>query len=236
MIKLINNEFVKIKKTKIFIIYFMFIIVLLILKKYSNKNILELSYNLIQFIGVCCSILFSGCICGEIENGNMRYYLTKPYNRKKIYVSKLLSIIIYIFLNILIIIFTTLLINKSIDFEYIEKYFINCIPIFFVGSFTLFLSTKYKNSVLVASISIITLSFSLILSQLLFGFDFKIIEYTILPYLDFTIFNNDEILLGLNNDFGISLNINRAVIINILSTFLVFIIGLIKFNKKDIKS
>ena len=90
MIRLINNEFIKIKKVKVIFTYICYIITLIILNKYSDKNILDLSYYLIPVIGVIVSILYGGIISSEKENGSFRYYLTKPYKRWKIYIAKLL--------------------------------------------------------------------------------------------------------------------------------------------------
>ena len=115
MIKLINNEFIKVKKIRILFTYILLIISLIIMDKYSDKNILDLSYNLIPFIGIITSIIYGGIINGEIDKGTFRYYLTKPYKRWKIYASKMISIIIYIVLSILIVCFTSLIINNGFE-------------------------------------------------------------------------------------------------------------------------
>ena len=87
MIRLINNEFIKIKKVKVIFTYICYIITLIILNKYSDKNILDLSYYLIPVIGVIVSILYGGIISSEKENGSFRYYLTKINSKYTIYIS-----------------------------------------------------------------------------------------------------------------------------------------------------
>ena len=82
---------------------------------------------------------------------------------------------------------------------------------------------------------ILTLSFSLIIAQVLFGIEFNFIEYTFLPYLDYSLFNDKVILNNMNSELGIHLSIYRAVIIDIVYSIIFFVIGLVKFNKKDIK-
>ena len=236
MIKLINNEFNKIKKSKIVFIQVLFIIVIYVIHRFTNRNLDDISFNLIQFVGVIICILFSGTISSEIENGQMRYYLTKPYKRYKIYIAKFFSILIYIIINNITIILCVTLINKNINYSYIIKYFEYSIPIVFIGALTLYLSTKFKNSVMVASMSIIILCFSLILAQLFFGYEINIVQYTFLPYLDFTIFSDKELISNMNKELSINLNISRGILINSISIMIMFILGMYKFNKKDIKS
>lgn len=235
MINLINNEICKIKKSKIIFIYIIFVISLLLINKYSNNNIFDMSYNLIPFIGIFVSLLFSGSICFEIENGTMRYYLTKPYKRYKVYLSKLITIIIFIIFLYLIIIITTSILGKSIDYKYYLKYFIHLIPILFMSSFILYLSTYFKSHVFVSCTSILILCFSLTISQLLFGLNINYIEYTFLPYLDFSIFNDKLFVLEMNKELNTHLNIKIGIIIDLLYFILFVILGCFKFNNKDIK-
>ena len=161
MSNLIKNEIIKTRVSKIIFTYILFIISLFIINKYSDNSIYDMSYYLIPFIGIVICILFSGSICLEIENGNMRYYLTKPYKRYKVYLPQLITILLYILVCFLIIVIITSLIGKSFNIKYISKYFIHLIPILFMSSFILYLSVKIKSYVLVSTISILTLCFSL---------------------------------------------------------------------------
>ena len=98
MIRLINNEYNKIKKSKLLFILVLFIITIYIMNKYSSKNIIDLSYNLIPFIGVFISILYSGSVCGEVDSGSMKYYLTNHLKDiKYIYLNYYLFIYIVLF-------------------------------------------------------------------------------------------------------------------------------------------
>ena len=197
---------------------------------------LDLIFNLIPFIGIVVSILFSGSICGEVENGTLRYYLTKPYKRWKIYLSKFICIYLYITFTIIIINSFSFIILKTYDLHHLLKYFVYSIPIYFIGSFSLYLSTKFKSQSLCVGISIFLLSFSLIISQVLFGYDFNIIEYTFLPYLDYSIFNDKFALANMNNELNIHLSLNRGVLIDSIFIVILYIVGNHKFNKKDIKN
>ena len=235
MINLINNEFLKVKKSKLIFTIILFSIAIYIINKVSDNDLFELSYNLIPFVGIFVCILFSGTICGELENGNLRYYLTKPFKRWKIYLSKMICIILYIYVSIFSIVLSVSIICRKIDYKYIGKYFTYSIPIFFIGFFILFLSTKFKSQSLCVGCSIFILCFGLIISQALFGIKFNIVEYTFLPYLDFSIFNDKTILKNMNNELGIHLSLKRGVVINLLYSIYFYIRGNHLFIKKDIK-
>ena len=235
MIRLINNELIKIKKYKIIFTYILIIISIILMNKYGKLDIKDMSYNIIPFIGIVICLLFSGSICSEIEDGTMKYYLTKPIKRYKIYLSKLFTIIIYISICYLIII-SCVSIIKGFDFNYLKKYLIHMIPIFFTSSYMMYLSTKFKNHVFVSSVSILTLCFSLIVSQVLFGIKLNFIEYTFLPYLDYSLFNDKYLLMEMNRELSTHLSLNRAIIIDSIWYILFLVFGIIKFNKKDIRS
>lgn len=234
MIRLINNEFIKIKKVKVIFTYICYIITLIILNKYSDKNILDLSYYLIPVIGVIVSILYGGIISSEKENGSFRYYLTKPYKRWKIYIAKLLCIIIYITISLFIIIITSCLLYH-VDKSYIIKFITYSTPVYFIGFYILYLSTIFKSQTFISGLSIITLTFSLIFAEVLFGIRFNIIEYTFLPYLDFSLFNDKVLLNETNRELGVHLSMNRGIIIDVLYMIILLVLGTYKFIKKDIK-
>ncbi len=236
MINLINNEFIKVKKSKLFFIDILFVISIILINKYSSGNILDLSYNLIPFVGVVISILFSGSICEEVDSGVMKYYLTKPYMRYKIYLSKLISIVIYSFVCISVIISSSLFINNSIDYKYIVSFYVNSIPILFLCNYIMYLSVSFKSQVFVSCFSILTLCFSLMFSQILFGINTKFIEYSFLPYLDFSIFKDNLLVSSINSEFGVNLSLYKGIVINIIFSFIFSIFGIYRFNKKDIKN
>ena len=124
MIKLIRNEFIKVKKIKLFFSQLLFLITIYIMNHYSNNNIFDLVYNLIPFLGIITAILFSGTIVSEIDNGSFRYYLTKPFKRYKIYLSKVIVILIYITFSLLLITSFTCLISSKSDINFILKYYL----------------------------------------------------------------------------------------------------------------
>ena len=236
MIKLINNEFIKVKKIKLIMSQLLLLIIVFIINKYGKKFLLDSIYNMIPFIGMMACVIFSGSICGEIESGTIKYYLTKPYKRWKIYLSKLICVYLYLTITILAIILFSFILIDYFDLSYIKDYYLYNIPNYFIVTFTMYLSVKFKNQSLCVGISVFLLSFSLIISQVLFGYNFNVIEYTILPYLDFSIFKDKNTLNIINDELNTSLNLNKAIIINFINIIIFYIIGNYKFNIKDIKN
>ena len=236
MMRLIKNEFIKTGKYKIMLSYIILIIVIVLMDKYSSKSILDLIFNLIPFIGIIVSILYSGTICNEIESGTFRYYLTKPFKRWKIYLSKYICILLYITITIIIVNNVSFVIVRNIDINILGKYFIYSIPIYFIGTLSLYLSTKFKSQAFCVGLCVLLLSFSLIISQVLFGYDFNFIEYTFMPYLDYSIFNDKSVLKDINNSLNVHLSLNRGIIIDFIFIFMFYFLGNYKFNKKDIKN
>lgn len=236
MIRLIKNEFKKVKKSKLFFSQILLVISLILINKYSKQNILKLSFNLIPFIGVFLCIFYGGTISGEIENGSFRFYLTKPFKRWKILLSKYLCMFIYVIVTIIIIILCSLIINNKIDYNYLINFMKHCFPLFFMISFVIYLSCKFKNQSVCVGLSILILAFSLIISQLFFGFNINIVEYTFLPYLDFSIFDDPLVLNKMNNDLNINLSMNKGIIIDTIYMILFYILANRKFIKKDIKN
>lgn len=235
MIKLINNEFKKIGKYKIFLSQLLFLLVIYIIKK-SNNSMEEYLFGMIPFIGIVCFIFFGGIISSERENGTLRFYLTKPYKRWKIYLSKLLCIIIYLLIIIIFILIVYFIINGKFDKVFLLKYLKYCTPLFLMSSIVLLLSNIFKSTSIVVGLSIFILSFGLLISQLFLDANLNFIQYTFLPYLDYSIFNDKNIIYEFNQFYSIKLTMSRAIIMDIIYMILFYVIGTIYFNKKDIKN
>ena len=236
MINLIKNELFKVKISKIIFSEIFFITILLILIKFSKKSVFELSFNLIPIVGIFTSLLFGGIICSEIKDGTFRFYLTKPASRHKIYVSKGLTIMGYSYISVLIITFFSFIFSSKIDFFYLSKYLTYSIPLFLQNSLILYFSCKISSKSLAISFEILLFSFSLFFTQLLLDIDMNFIKYTPLPYMDFTIFDDLASLNILNSTYNINLNLKSGVLIDTIYTFILFILGLLSFIRKDIKS
>ena len=100
----------------------------------------------------------------------------------------------------------------------------------------IFVSTIIRNTAIVVSICIFLLVFSLVIAQILFGLNIKIIEYSILPYLDFSIFNDKNSLDDINMSFDVSLSLKKGIIVDTFNMIFVYLLGSFIFNNKDIKN
>ena len=236
MIRLINNELIKVGKWKIILSNLLFLTIILIIVKTSDSNIIDTSYRLIPFIGILMCIIFGGTISQEIENGTLRYYLTKPIKRWKIYLSKLITMHIFLIIVLSFIIIIYLIILKRIDKEFIILFIKESSSLFVLSSLILFISTIFRNTSISVGISIFIIAFSSIIAQILFGLELNFFQYTFLPYMDFNIISDKASLDIMNKELGINLSINRGVIINMIYTFVIYLIGNYIFIKKDIKS
>ncbi len=231
MIKLIKNEIIKFGFIKIILIQILFIFIAILFYKFDYD--VSIIYKYIPFVSIFSSIFFSGSINSEIDNGTFRYYLTKPYKRWKVYLSKCIFILIF---NIIILL-TILLISSILYIDInIEKYIIYSIPSILTSSLIVFNSTIIKNTSICVGINIFLLIFGIAVSQILFGLNFTYVEYTFLPYFDFSIFDDMSVINSINFEFNVNLSIRNGIIINIVYSVIFYIIGNFIFIKKDIKN
>jgi ABC-2 type transport system permease protein len=193
-------------------------------------------YNLIPFVGIMVSIIFSGIISNEIENGTIRFYLTKPISRNKIFQSKFITIIIYTIILLVFILFCYFILCKDIDKIYIIKYVKYSCPLLLTSGLIMLLTTLFRSTSITVGISIFLLAFSLVITQILLDINFKYVEFTFLPYLDFTLFNDAETIKTLNEYHKINLSLEKGIYINVIFSILFYKLGNFVFIKKDIKN
>ncbi len=236
ILKLLINEIKKTGVIKIIISLIIFLVTILILYKTKKESILDTSFSLIPFIGILMIIFYGGSISSEIENGSLKYYLTKPIKRWKIYISKLLSIYLFLIIVIVYILFVYLVVINKFDYVFIMKFVKYTIPLFLMGAICLFFSSLIKSTSICIGIDMFILLFSALISQVLFGIKINIIEYTFLPYLDFSMFNDIDALNEMNRELGINLGIKNGIIIDIIYTLLFYYLGNIIFTNKDVKN
>lgn len=235
MIKLINNELKKIGIIKLTFPFLIFLIVIILIYEFTD-NMENTIFNLIPFVGILSSIIFSGIISNEIENGTIRFYLTKPITRNKIFQSKFLTIIIYISILLIFIFFCYYVLCKDVDRNYFIKYVKYSSPLLLISGLIMVLTTIFRNSPITVGLSIFLLAFSLVITQVLLDIKFTYVEFTFLPYLDFTLFNDYETIKSLNEYHKINLSIEKGIYINMLYTLFFYKLGNYIFIKKDIKN
>ena len=234
MTKLIKNEFLKLGKLKFILIHLIFLLII-ITYYYVNKRVIteEFLLSLIPFIGVVVSILFCGIMSNEYNNGTFRIYLVKPINRTKIYISKLLTILLTI-ISILIHNLTIyILFTHNINANFTIKYFSYSHSLILISIIIIMLSTIIKASPLTSGIVIMLLTFGFSVFELLLLVDFNFLEFTFLPYIDLNVLNK---LNYVNTILGVNLSLKKSIIINFIYSIFFLIIGIYIFNKKDINN
>lgn len=245
MNKLLLNEFKKTGFKKI-IIYDLLIISTIFIIIYLNRkldanDVFDTIYSFIPFLGILICVIFSGIISSEISNGTFKMYLTKGYSRWKVIVSKLIFIYLYIIHLYLITFASYYIIIKlffafNINVNMLLEVFKHFIPLFFIGTLCLFLSTIINNSILCVGITISICLLSSVIAQILFIFNFNIIQYTFLPYIDFNVLRDSLYLNELKNNYSIYLSINKGIIVLIFHILLFICLSINSFTKKDIKN
>ncbi len=230
--KLIKNEFIKIGIKKQIISFIVLTIVLTLNYFINNKSLNEDNLlTMIPFIGIIITILFSGIMSNEIENGTFRFYLTKPVNRYKIYLSKLSTIIIYIVEMLIYTILFYFLINKNIN--NVDNFLITSVSLILISTIIIFLSTIIKNQSITSSIPILFLTFGLTITELFLKKNITIIKYTFIPYLDLTLFKTGMIDM-INEEYNVALSLNRGIIIIIIYSIVFTYLGIKIFKNRNI--
>lgn len=230
--KLIKNEFIKIGIKKQIISLIVLTIILTLNYFINNKSLNEDNLlTMIPFIGIIITILFSGIMSNEIENGTFRFYLTKPVNRYKIYLSKLSTIIIYIVEMLIYTILFYFLINKNIN--NVDNFLITSVSLILISTIIIFLSTIIKNQSITSSIPILFLTFGLTITELFLKKNITIIKYTFIPYLDLTLFKTGMIDM-INEEYNVALSLNRGIIIIIIYSIVFTYLGIKIFKNRNI--
>jgi ABC-type transport system involved in multi-copper enzyme maturation permease subunit len=193
-------------------------------------------YYIIPLISIIISILFSNIFSGEISDGTFRMYLTKGVSREKIYLSKLLFSILVNFILTTYILFLYFILVKGITLKMIFRYYVYTMPLYFVDTLVIMLSIILKSAPINIGICVFLIIFSSTISEFLISNNVAFIEYTYLPYQDFTIFIDKESIKLVNLDLNTNLNIYYGIFINVLFIVIHIVLGYYIFNKKDIKA
>ncbi len=220
------------------------------------NKIMDNGVTLLIFSSIIIIIISSSILGNEINKKSIKELLTKPHKRSKILISKYLaSYIITFLLSLLIfisyVIFTFILtkinifilkeymvfdkniINVPYIIKYLIQYIINSIPIYFLSTFTIFLTTFIKNQKVIIPFNSVLFIMSTIIFNFFLSIKFKYIIYTFIPYLDLSIFKDIYSTYLLNIEYNINFNIFLGIAILLTYTLFFIIISIKIFDKKD---
>lgn len=204
----------------------------------KSESILEKSKALFYLLGIIVIFNSFHSLSYDLNSKTIRYMFQSSFKRETILLAKILTQILlttFYMLIILITVLTTtyLLTHKPLPlFNYIEvvsRYFI---PLLFMNIFTFTLCLITNASNLTAFISIIVYFFSLTFTNMLLSRGYTFVEYTFLPYLDYTFFENASDALETNLIYNTSITSHAGAIISLIYITL-FIILNIKLIKRD---
>ena len=220
------------------------------------NKIMDNGITLLIFSSIIIIVISSSILGNEINKKSIKELLTKPYKRSEILISKFITMYIIVFLLTMFIFITYILfvyiltkINvfilkdyiiyngyiKNISFilKYLIKFIINSIPIYFLSTLTIFLTTLIKNQKVIIPINSILFIMSPVIFNFFLNIKFKYIIYTFIPYLDFSIFKNPYSILMLNIEYNINFNMFYGVVILIIYSIMFLLSSLFIFNEKD---
>lgn len=245
MIRLIENEYIKSSKIKLFISSFIIILIIYFIIDFNEEKsaeyLISTIYKFIPFISILICILFGGIVSNEFHSGTIRVYLAKPVKRWKILLSKIILVYLYILFFMIVTILSYLIIIKIykdtyVNINIIKEVIIYFAPIFFTGSIVIFLSILTNSTSASVGISIMICFLSNLIVQIFFGFGYTIFQYTFLPYMDFSIFKDTDYLKLIYDELNVTLSIKNGIIILIVFSLLFIFLSFNMFIKKDIKN
>lgn len=231
-----------------------------IVNEYKNQNnssvynVFDNTFVLILFLSFACAISSGTLISGEYESGVIKNLKGKYGSKNKLLTNKIiisfvLTTIYLLTLLIGIILFTSIIFKvnifslkypvlngssiKLINYfkVFLFKYFINSIPIYFISLLSIFISLITKKSFVTVMIISLLSVIGPGISNIFISISFKLITYTFISYLDFSIFNNQSNILLNNMYYGINLSVINGIIILLYSSIIIIYLMFI-INKK----
>lgn len=227
-------------------------------KKDTKFYILDDVIKLQVFLSILGIIIGSSIFYSEYNSGIIKYTMTKGISRTKVFISYLFTLIYLILLLNFILFFTSIIFyilisgnlsilffktpiytSKIIYINYLFLLFLKLhlylLPIIFLSTISYFITVCTCNNLYGIICSLFLNVFGLLIVKWFLGFKFRIISYTFLPYLDFTVFNNLLDVIDFNIYYGVNLNIISGIIYIFIMFVILFILSLNVFIKKDIK-
>ena len=224
--------------------------------KSAFKSIINSDISLISLIIV---VLGGAIVSSEFSKGTIRLLVIRPNKRYKLLLSKFLSLIVLTIIFGLIAYTTTfittglafgfnnLLVNDltSVGNQVIQQSFLTntisntlimLIPVMFIGTISFFLSTVTKSTALSVGLSIFILMGGTLAIALLSVIKFPFIDLTFLPYLDFSQFLNKLDLIKNYEMYQIYYTFNKAILVLLIWSIIIYLISNFIFCKKDIKN
>lgn len=221
------------------------------------KNQFKTSYIILIIVSLYIISISSKSIGYEYEIKTIKNMLIK--NKKSdIIFSKLISLIIISFIIYLLVYLTNMItisiynnynvfdltnivyknakfIKESFIIKHTCEYFMYFIPNIMVICLSLFISLLFKSSIIATIVSMFLTISSSFITDLMLGLNIKLISYTFLPYMDYSIFSNMENIYLYNMENGINLDPSIGVVILFITSLICIVSSLIIIYKREYK-
>lgn len=209
----------------------------------SNKhiNLLKCSYTLMFVLTLFIIFKSYYIISYDLQRKTIRYVYQSSYNRLYILLSKLLFMILLCIIYYLIITITTLLLSSLLTnsniLEYILVYLkdtsLFLLPIIFIIILVFTITNIFDGNSISLIINTIVFLTSLTITNICLKNGINLINYTFLPYLDFSYFLDKVEVLYNNAFYNTNYNYYNAIIVFSIYS-IIFIILNNKLLKKDL--
>lgn len=194
----------------------------------SNQSLSVLPVFLIFLLPITIFMLVSDVYSSEFENNSMKNLLSRPISRFTIFAGKGLSIIVYIFINLLLVLFTTIFLQLAIrNSTYnisiaIVSYILSVFPMTVFVFFSAFIANLVTSSSMCMFLLVVI--YLLISGLSLYSSAFSSVVFT--NYLSYY-----TLFLGNVKSMNNILNITFLMLSNLV---LFFMFGYFLFDKKEV--
>ena len=221
------------------------------------KNDLSISDTIVLFLSIYIIILASSSFGYEYDKNTIKLILLNKRDRVSLVLSKFISLLIvslYLSFTVYIVnLLTTMIIHnidlysvnvlisgngniseKSLLFEHTIEYMKLLVPWILLISISLFMGLVFKGSTLSSSIGIFLLLSGTLVTELFLDLKIKVVEYTFLPYLDFTIFKDKVTLILYNIERDINLSFVNGTFIIIIYSIIILLLCSLIFRRREL--
>ena len=221
------------------------------------KSDLYVSKTIVLFLSIYIIVLSCRSFGYEYDIGTIKLLMLYKNERRKIVLSKFISLVIISCLISNLVFFcnalTTIFVHGNI-FKFVElipiygnimekpllivhtcEYLMLLIPQILLISISLLMGLLFKSSTISSSITIFIYLCSSLITDLFLQMKIRIIEFSFLPYVDYTIFTNKTSLILYNIENGININVNTGLIIIVIYSLFMLILTISIFKKRELR-
>lgn len=221
-----------------------------------SRYLLGYSHTFLFILGIAIVYVAYNSFSYDYQTSSIKYLFISSDSRKKIYFSKIISVLTLCFILFLILIFSMLitafllthdnilsmkslvLVKNELKevafiFEFLKNAFLFFVPFIFMIVFSMFLCILFKGNNLGLILSFIFYVASLLLTQIFLNYGLSFVKYSFLPFIDFTYYSNPVNVIFNNIIYNLDFSTSKAIIMLCIYSILFVLISL-KLIKRDV--